>query len=66
MVYIDYVSFSHDIQGYEIKPPNKIDLFLEMIVYNPKLILISIWIKRTTEIQHQIIKSFYHQFDSNC
>jgi len=60
-----FLASSYDIQGHEIKPPNKIDLFLKMVVYNPKLILILIWIKHITEIQCEVIKSFDQHFDSN-
>lgn len=35
-----------------------------MIEYNPKLILISIWIKYITEIQCEVIKRFDHHFDN--
>lgn len=40
IIQIMFLASSRDIQGHEIKPPNKIDLFLKIIVYNPKLILI--------------------------
>ena len=65
IIQIMFLASSYDIQGHEIKPPNKIDLFLKMVVYNPKLILILIWIKHITEIQCEVIKSFDQHFDSN-
>lgn len=66
IIHIMVFASSCDIQGHEIKPPDKSDLFLKMIVYNQKLILISIWIKHITEIQCEVIKSFDHHFDSSC
>lgn len=53
-----FLASLRDILGPEIMPPIKTHLFLKMIAYIPKRILVSIWIKCITEIQCDISKSF--------
>lgn len=53
-----FLASLRDILGPEIMPPIKTHLFLKMIAYIPKQILVSIWIKCITEIQCDISKSF--------